>query len=82
MNIILIMKQKARTKLGELSKRESEILLLLSRGLLYKEIASALNISINTVRTHLVSIYRKLDVRSRTDAVLHVLKGQVCRTNM
>ena len=60
----------------KLSKREGEILSLLSRGLLYKEVAGALNISINTVRTHVVSIYRKLQVRSRTDAAMRFLKGR------
>jgi DNA-binding NarL/FixJ family response regulator len=70
-------KPKARRKHRDLSQRESEILSLLSHGLLYKEIADSLNISINTVRTHLVSIYRKLHVRSRTDAVVHFLRGQV-----
>ena len=60
----------------KLSKREGEILSLLSRGLLYKEVAGALNISINTVRTHVVSIYRKLQVRSRSDAAMRFLKGR------
>jgi DNA-binding NarL/FixJ family response regulator len=76
------MKRNARTKLGELSERETEILSLLSQGLLYKEIAGTLNISINTVRTHLVSIYRTLRVHSRTDAVVLFLKDQVDHTNM
>ena len=66
--------RKARTKVG-LSRRESEILTLLSQGLLYKEVGGALNISINTVRTHVVSIYRKLEVHSRTEAVLSFFKG-------
>ena len=76
------MKRKARRKLGDLSKREDEILSLLSQGLLYKEIASMLNISINTVRTHVVSIYRKLHVCSRTDAAVRFLKGEARHTNI
>ncbi len=55
-----------------LSKREHEILLYLAKGYRYKEIAEALFISIETVRTHLRNIYEKLHVRSRSEAVLKV----------
>jgi DNA-binding NarL/FixJ family response regulator len=54
----------------ELTPREREILLLLSDGLLYKEIGDRLAIKPDTVSTHLKSIYRKLHVRSRTEAVM------------
>ncbi len=53
-----------------LSSREQEILEYLAKGFLYKEIAGALFISTDTVRTHLHNIYRKLQVRSRTEAVV------------
>ena len=55
-----------------LSRRETQILDLLSRGLLYKEIASDLDISVGTVRTHIGRIYEKLHVRSRSQAVAKV----------
>jgi DNA-binding NarL/FixJ family response regulator len=55
-----------------LTPREEEILHLLSEGLLYKEIADRLAIKLDTVGTHLKSIYRKLHVRSRTEAVMKV----------
>jgi DNA-binding NarL/FixJ family response regulator len=55
-----------------LSKREHEILIYLAKGYRYKEIAEALFISIETVRTHLRNIYEKLHVRSRSEAVLKV----------
>lgn len=55
-----------------LSKREHEILFYLAKGYRYKEIAKALFISIETVRTHLRNIYEKLHVRSRSEAVLKV----------
>jgi DNA-binding NarL/FixJ family response regulator len=55
-----------------LSKREQEILSYLARGYRYKEIADALFISVETVRTHLRNIYEKLHVRSRAEAVLKV----------
>jgi DNA-binding NarL/FixJ family response regulator len=52
-----------------LSKRENEILQLLSKGLLYKEIASQLGISVGTVRQHIHKIYEKLHVQNRTEAL-------------
>lgn len=53
----------------DLSKRESEILNLLSKGYRYKEIAAKLFISTETVRTHIRNIYGKLQVQSRTEAL-------------
>lgn len=53
-----------------LTLREEEILRLLARGFVAKEVAAELNISYDTVRTHLKHIYEKLHVRSRTEAVL------------
>ena len=52
-----------------LSPREHEVLELLARGYLYKEIAEALHISVPTVNTHIRRIYEKLHVRSRSQAV-------------
>ena len=55
--------------LGVLSNREKEILEMLSKGLLYKEIAEQLFISSQTVRKHVYHIYEKLHVGSRIEAV-------------
>jgi DNA-binding NarL/FixJ family response regulator len=52
-----------------LSPREQEVLDLLARGYLYKEIAERLNISVPTVNTYVRRIYEKLHVRSRAQAV-------------
>ncbi|MBV8251638.1 LuxR family two component transcriptional regulator [Chitinophaga dinghuensis] len=60
---------KPNPALEALTTREKEILDQLSKGFLYKEIASNLFISIETVRRHVHNIYEKLHVRSRTDAV-------------
>ena len=49
-----------------LSPREKEILQLLAKGLLYKEIAEQLNITTGTVRIHIHKIYEKLHVQNRT----------------
>jgi DNA-binding NarL/FixJ family response regulator len=55
--------------LATLSNREKEILELLSRGLMYKEIAAALFISQETVRKHVYHVYEKLHVGNRVEAV-------------
>jgi DNA-binding NarL/FixJ family response regulator len=52
-----------------LSPREREVLELLARGYLYKEIAAVLHISMPTVNTHIRRVYEKLHVRSRSQAV-------------
>ena len=52
-----------------LTAREHEVLVALSRGEQYKEIAATLGISINTVRRHIMAIYEKLHVNSRLEAV-------------
>ena len=54
---------------GDLSPREQEVLGMLSRGYLYKEIADLLNIAGPTVNTYVRRVYEKLHVRSRAQAV-------------
>lgn len=56
-----------------LTRREEEILSLLIKGYYYKEIAESLFISTETVRTHIRNIYEKLQVRTRTEAILKYL---------
>ena len=58
----------------DISKREEEILTLLAQSFLYKEIATELEISLDTVRSHIRRIYEKLQVHSRTEAVVKFLK--------
>ncbi len=58
-----------------LSPREREVLKALSRGLRYKEIASDMAISMETVRSHVRHIYEKLHVQSRVEA-LNKVYGQ------
>jgi DNA-binding NarL/FixJ family response regulator len=60
-------------EVGTLTPREHEILALLAQGFLYKEIGDKLNISLNTVKTHLHVIYEKLHVQSRTEATARFL---------
>jgi DNA-binding NarL/FixJ family response regulator len=62
-------KQPAQEAVNELSSRENEVLQLLSKGFLYKEIAARLQISIGTVRQHIHNIYGKLQVQNKTEAI-------------
>lgn len=52
-----------------LTEREEEILKLLVQGLLYKEIGSQLEISVNTAKKHVLNIYSKLHVNSKAQAL-------------
>ena len=56
-----------------LTKREEEVLALLSKGSFYKEISDTLGISLNTVREYVRRIYEKLHVQSRTEATMKFL---------
>jgi DNA-binding NarL/FixJ family response regulator len=60
-----------------LSPREAQVLELLAKGFLYKEIADSMKVSYATVHTHIRHIYEKLQVRSRTEAVAKHLRKPV-----
>ena len=60
--------------LGELSQREREILLMLSEGATNKDIAAKLFLSLNTIKSHIYNIYRKIDVPNRLQASLWAAK--------
>jgi len=57
-----------------LSDRETEVLKLVTKGLSNKDIADELCLSVRTVQGHLANIFNKLQVSSRTEAVVHALK--------
>ncbi len=59
----------ASAEAQSLSPREAEVLDLLAKGFLYKEIADQIKVSYATVHTHIRHVYEKLHVRSRTEAV-------------
>lgn len=58
----------------KLTTRELEILRLIAKGISNKEIANEINISSRTVKSHMVDIFRKLNVSSRTEAVITSLR--------
>ncbi|MBP9688373.1 MAG: response regulator transcription factor [Bacteroidia bacterium] len=67
-------KPKLNKTAEELTKRELELLELLSKGYRYKEIADKLFISQDTVRSHIRNIYVKLHVNSKIEAINKVFK--------
>lgn len=68
---MLQQEQAEPAHLSRLSPREQEILALLASGKSNKEIAREVGLQEITVKVHLSSIYRKLDVRNRVEAALH-----------
>jgi DNA-binding NarL/FixJ family response regulator len=60
---------------GPLTERETEVLGLLAKGLANKQIAAALGISEHTVKFHVSSIYARLNVTNRAEAVREGLRG-------
>ena len=64
----------AQPNVQNLTARESEMLMLLAKGLSNKEIAEHANISAGTVRNHLEHIFKKLHVRCRTEAAAKYLR--------
>lgn len=63
-------------KEAQLTAREREILQLLAKGYANKEIASQIDVSVSTVRTHIEHIYEKLHVHCRTEAAAKYLGGK------
>jgi DNA-binding NarL/FixJ family response regulator len=61
-------------EIENLSGREMEVLSYVAQGYPDKEIAERLSLSCETIRTHLRNTYRKLHVRSRTEAMVKYLR--------
>lgn len=61
--------KEAAADMFHLSEREKEILQMLSQGLDYREIATKISISPNTVKKHTINIYQKLHVNSKAQAL-------------
>lgn len=69
-------KAKTMDKSLNLSAREEEILVLLTKGYANKAIADQLNLSVETIYSHLKRVYEKMHVHSRTEAVIRYLEMQ------
>lgn len=70
-------KKQANQDVTELSPREKEVLACLAQGLNNKQIAEALFISVTTVKIHVSKILKKLDVKSRSQAIIYAVQHQL-----
>lgn len=61
----------------DLSEREMDVLRGLVQGHAYKEVAATLNVSLDTVRTHVRNIYRKMQVHSVSEAVSRAIRSGI-----
>jgi DNA-binding NarL/FixJ family response regulator len=76
--VTLFQKTGAPEKLEQsLTPQEVRLLGLLAKGYSYQMVADRLGISINTVRTYIMSIYEKLHVHSKSEAVSKALKARI-----
>lgn len=64
-----------------LTFKENEVMVLLKEGYSYKEIGNELNISLNTVRMHIKNLYRKLNIKTKTELVSFHSKIQLKKIN-
>ena len=74
-----VMKTMRAPEIDKLSSREMDVLRLVAEGLSNKEIAVELGVSPATVKTHLIHVFRKLDVNDRTAAVTVALDRGILR---
>lgn len=61
----------------DLTPREQDVLRALVQGLAYKQVASTLDISVDTVRYHIKAIYRKLQVHGVAEAVTRAVRERL-----
>ena len=66
--------ENQESDITELSQRENEILLMITKGYTYKRISAECNITIDTTRTHIKNIYTKLHVNCSTEAVAKAMR--------
>ncbi len=79
LNSYLIHKDDDKMKLESLTKREVEVLIEVAKGNFNKDIAMHLNISERTVKNHMVSIFKKIEVADRTQAAVFAIKNNLIR---
>jgi len=76
---LYVSKKKTTVVTNEFSDREREIITLCGKGLVFKEIAAKLGISLNTVNSHTKNIFQKLGIHSKMEMVQYAIKYGIIR---
>lgn len=77
LNAKMIDRNKDNEKLEKLTKRELQVLKLLSIGKLNRQVAEELEISERTVKNHVSNIFKKIDVKDRTQAAVFAIRNNL-----
>ena len=77
LNAKMIEKSEDSIKIKNLTNREIEVLKLLAVGMYNKEVAESLKISERTVKNHVSSIFKKIDVTDRTQATVFAIRNRI-----
>lgn len=77
LNSKMVVRNNDKEKIKNLTKRELEVLILVSEGMFNKEIADKLEISERTVKNHISNIFKKIDVADRTQAAVFAIKNSL-----
>lgn len=77
LNNRLLARDKDKDKIELLTRREKEVLIAIANGMINKEIANSLRISERTVKNHISSIFKKIEVSDRTQAAVFAIKNDL-----
>ena len=79
LNARLIKRDTDKDKIQQLTKREREVLIQVANGMFNKEIANSLLISERTVKNHISSIFKKIEVSDRTQAAVFAIRNNLIK---
>ncbi|MDR2546335.1 MAG: response regulator transcription factor [Lachnospiraceae bacterium] len=79
LNSRMVRRSQDNERIAKLTKRETEILVLIAEGYYNKEIGKSLIISERTVKNHISSIFKKLEVADRTQAAVFAIKNNLVK---
>lgn len=77
LNSKMISRDNDKVKIESLTKRELEILILVSQGMFNKQIAEVCDIRERTVKNHISNIFKKIDVSDRTQAAVFAIRNNL-----
>ncbi len=79
LNNKLVSRDNDKDKIDSLTKREMDVLICVANGMFNREIADNLSISERTVKNHVTSIFKKIDVVDRTQAAVFAIKNDIIK---